>query len=127
MPIKNWIGSIKSYKSLPYLPLYKTVALTLAIQNWVGFRASNSKASHLLELVQIQSVTRKETKIAIQGKSPLVNETANGLIDLILRSQRTDPLCLRLKKELSANTGQKGYLIGQNGLLFYKGRVIVSV
>jgi hypothetical protein len=49
-------------------------------------RVEDSEASHLLELVRLQAVTRKEAKEATKGESPLVNETAEGLLDLILQS-----------------------------------------
>ena len=90
-------------------------------------RAEDSEAGHLLELVRLQAVTRKEAKIATQGESPLVDETAQDLLDLILRSQGTDPLCTRLKKELGTNSGREGYFLGRDGLLYYKGRVVVPL
>ena len=88
-------------------------------------RAEDSEAGHLLELVRLQAVTRKEAKEATKGESPLVDETAEGLLDLILQSQGTDPLCIRLQKELSTSSGREGYSIGQKGLLYYKERVVV--
>jgi hypothetical protein len=90
-------------------------------------KAEDSEAGHLLELVRLQAVTRKDAKKAIQGESPLVDETADDLLDLILKSQGTDPLCTRLKKELDTNSGRKGYSIGRLGLLCYKGRVVVPL
>jgi hypothetical protein len=48
-------------------------------------RAEDSEAGHLLELVRLQAVTRREAKEATQGESPLVDETAEGLLDLILQ------------------------------------------
>ena len=88
-------------------------------------QAEDSKASYLLELVRLQAVTRKEAKRATQGESPLVDKTVEGLLDLILQSQGTDPLCTRLRKELSTTSGREGYSIGQRGLLYYKERVVV--
>jgi hypothetical protein len=88
-------------------------------------RAEDSEAGHLLELVRIQAVTRQEAKEATQGENPLVNKTAQGLLDLILKSQGTDPLCTRLKKELGTDLGRRGYSIGQDGLLYYENRVVV--
>ena len=90
-------------------------------------KAEDSEAGHLLELVRLQAVTRREAKKATQEESPLVNETAQGLLDLILQSQGTDPLCTRLKKELDTDSSREGYSIGQNGLLYYKNRVVVPV
>jgi hypothetical protein len=90
-------------------------------------QAEDSEASHLLELVRLQAITRREAKEATQGESPLVDETAQGLIDLILKSQGTDPLCTRLKKELDTDSGCKGYSISQGGLLYYKGRIVVPL
>ena len=49
-------------------------------------RAEDSEAGHLLELVRLQAVTRRQAKNAAQGESPLVNQTALGLLDLILQS-----------------------------------------
>jgi hypothetical protein len=90
-------------------------------------RAEDSEAGHLLELVRLQAVTRREAKEATQGESPLVDETAKGLLDLILKSQGTDPLCIRLKKELDTNSSREGYFLGQEGLLYYMGRVVVPL
>jgi hypothetical protein len=75
-------------------------------------RAEDSEAGHLLELVKIQAVTRREAKEATQGESPLVDEIVEGLLNLILKSQGTDPLCTRLKKELGIDIGCEGYSIG---------------
>jgi hypothetical protein len=88
-------------------------------------RAEDSEAGHLLELVRLQAVTRKEAKEATKGESPLVDKTAEGLLDLILQSQGTDPLCIRLRKELDTNLGREGYFTGRKGLLFYKGKIVV--
>jgi hypothetical protein len=98
-------------------------------------RAEDSKAGHLLKLVRLQAVTRREAKKATQEENPLVEKTAPNLTTLILKSQGTNPLCVKLKKELgqsgqdhSAPTGQnsrEGYTLDQRGLLFYKDRVVV--
>ncbi len=48
--------------------------------------AEDSEAGHLLELVRLQAITRREAKKATQGESPLVTKTAPGLLDLILQS-----------------------------------------
>src|SRR6266487_3630259 len=97
-------------------------------------RAEDSEAGHLLELVRLQAVTRKEAKKATQGESPLVTETVPGLLDQILQSQGTDPLCTRLKKELRTTSqnghlnqgiSREGYTLNQQGLLCYKGRTVV--
>ena len=65
-----------------------------------GFKSSDSEAGHLLELVRAQTVTRGQARKAAQEEHPLDAESAPGLIDLILKSQGTDPLCCRPKKEL---------------------------
>ena len=100
-------------------------------------RAEDSEAGHLIELVRAQAVTRREAKEATQGESPLVDETAEGLLNLILKSQGTDPLCTKIRKEISTkistksqngkstDTSRNGYLLDQNGLLRYKGRAVV--
>ena len=116
-------------------------------------RAEDSEAGHLLELVRLQAVTRKEAKKAVQGESPLVNETAPGLLDQILQSQGTDPLCIKIKKEISTKistksqegtstkpsqsghlsqeghvnqgTSREGYTLSEQGLLCHKGRAVV--
>jgi hypothetical protein len=67
------------------------------------FKSFDSKAGHLLELVQIQAITRGEAKNAAQEEHPFAKEPARGLIDLILKSQGTNPLCCRLKKELQSS------------------------
>jgi hypothetical protein len=59
--------------SLPCLQLYELVAPTLVTHSWVGSRANCSvplvdskddKAGHLIELVRIQTVTRREARKA---------------------------------------------------------------
>ena len=67
-----------------------------------GFKSSDSdsEAGHLLELVRAQTVTKGQARKAAQKKHLFAAESAPGLIDLILKSQGTDPLCYRLKKEL---------------------------
>jgi hypothetical protein len=49
-------------------------------------RAEDSEAGHLLELVRIQAVTRREVKHVAKQENPLVKKTAPDLIDLILKS-----------------------------------------
>ena len=39
--------------------------------------------------------------------------------------QGSDPLCLRLKKELNTDSSREGYTLSQDGLLQYCGRAIV--
>ena len=97
----------------------------------------DSEAGHLLDMVKIQSVTRKEARRAVLDESPLVNKTAQSLLSKITELQGTDPLCVRIRKEIStkisinssANASTKpsrdGYSLDQKGLLFYKGRVVV--
>ena len=57
-------------------------------------RAEDSKAGHLLELVRIQVVTRREARQAVLSESPLVDKTAQDLLSKITELQRTNPLCL---------------------------------
>jgi hypothetical protein len=68
-----------------------------------GFKSFDSKAGHLLELVRMQAITRGEAKNTAREKHLFAKEPARGLIDLILKSQGTDPLCCRLKKELQSS------------------------
>ena len=108
---------------------------TPARSNWVG--ATDSKANHLLHLAQIQTITRKEARAATLGENPSECETAEILLAKIQELQQTDPLCRRLRKEISTEIStksqegismtsrQKGYSIGCDGLLFYKGRVVI--
>jgi hypothetical protein len=117
------------------LPLHRRGLPTPARSNWVG--ATDSKADHLLHLARIQTVTRKEARAATLGENPSECETADTLLTKIHELQQTDPLCRRLRKEISTKistksqqgmsttSGQEGYSIGRNGLLFYKGRVVV--
>jgi hypothetical protein len=49
-------------------------------------RAKDSEASHLLKLVRIQAVTRREAKHVAKQENPLVKKTAPNLINLILKS-----------------------------------------
>jgi hypothetical protein len=57
-----------------------------------GFKLFNSKTGHLLKLVQIQAIIRGKAKNAAQEEHLFAEEPALGLIDLILKSQGTDPL-----------------------------------
>ena len=89
-------------------------------------RAEDSKASHLLELIRLQVVTRQEAKHAAKQESPLVKKTAPDLINIILKSQGTNPLCIKLKKELGQDShSRKGYTLDQRGLLLYKDKAVV--
>jgi hypothetical protein len=89
--------------------------------------AEDSEACRLLKLVRLQAVTRRKARKATQGESPLMNETAPGLLDQVLQSQGTDPLCARLRKELASPEGpsREGYSLDPQGLLRYKGRAVV--
>jgi hypothetical protein len=62
------------------------------------------EASYLLKLVKLQTVIKQKAKRAIQRESSLVDKTAEGLLNLILKSQRTDLLYTRLKKKLDTNS-----------------------
>jgi len=82
-----------------------------------GFKSfENIKADHLVKLIKIQAIIKKETKIAAWNKHPLAAKTAPGLLDLILKSQGINLLCIRLKKELVI-------ILSQNGHLSLKGRI----
>ena len=97
-------------------------------------RAEDSEAGHLIELVRSQVVTRRDARRAVQGEDPLVDGTAQGLIDQILKLQGLDPWCIKLKKELGVTTPlnkdsqtsrYQHYSITHDGLLRYQGRLIV--
>jgi hypothetical protein len=64
------------------------------------FKSFDFKASYLLKLVQMQAITREEAKKVTWKKHPFAKKPARGLINLILKSQGTNPLCYRLTKEL---------------------------
>jgi len=82
---ENQVGSITSQiSSPPDVPLYKAVAPTLVAPDWVGSCAADSEAGHLLELVRIQTVTRREAKRAAQNENPLDDNILIGLLDQIL-------------------------------------------
>jgi hypothetical protein len=76
----QWASSTVKEAVGPYLrtPI-ATVQVLYALP-----RAEDSEADHLLELVRLQAVTREEARKATQGESPLVDETVEGLLDLIL-------------------------------------------
>src|SRR5438445_4805985 len=90
------------------------------LQDWVGFQALNTKAGHLLQLLRIQSITKREARQAALSENPIDNETSKDLLTKIHKLQGKDPLYIRLKKKINANTSRKGYTINQKGLLFYK-------
>ena len=85
----------------------------------------DSEAGHLLELVRLQAVTRREARKATQNENPLVDKTATDLLATIRALQGSDPLYQRLKKELSTDLARNGYKLDLEGLLLYQGRVIV--
>ena len=88
--------------------------------------AEDSEADHLLELVRLQAVTRREARKATQEENPLGDKTAPNLLATIRELQGSDPLCLRLRKELGTGfTARNGYELGPQGLLLYKGRAVV--
>ena len=68
----------------PRLWLYKIAELGL-------LQAGDSEASYLLDVVRIQAVTRQEARKAAQGEHPL-GQTAKGLLAIIHKLQRSDPL-----------------------------------
>lgn len=100
-------------------------------------RAEDSEAGHLLELVKIQAVTRKQARQIVLDENPLVDETAQGLLTKIHELQGTDPLCIRIKKDITTkpstkskkttctNVSRDGYFEDENGLLLYKGKVVI--
>ena len=82
--------------------------------------------------------------MAAQNEDPLSTETVprSNLLDLIFKYQGTDPLYIRLKKELrqqpdsgrecsrrlkasDESASPKGYTLDQRGILYYRGRVLV--
>ncbi len=62
-------------------PLHERGLPIPARSNWVG--ATDSKANHLLHLVQIQTVTRKEARAATLGENPSEYKTADTLLTKI--------------------------------------------
>jgi hypothetical protein len=67
-----------------------------------GFKSiGNLEAGHLIKYIKSQLVTRQAAKKAAKAEEPLVQEISLSLVDLIRTSQGTDPLCIKLKKELA--------------------------
>jgi transposase InsO family protein len=94
----------------------------------------DSEADRLIQLVRSQAMTRKEAREAVQGEDPLVEKTAQGLIEQILKLQGSDPWCTKLRKELEMITTPtdshqpsryQHYSITQDGLLRYQNRIVV--
>jgi hypothetical protein len=50
------------------------------------FKSFDSKAGHLLKLVQIQAITRGEAKKTAREEQLFAKEPAHSLINLILKS-----------------------------------------
>jgi transposase InsO family protein len=128
----QWVSELTEREAVgPWTPIATVQALCATP------RAEDSEAGHLLELVRIQAVTRSEARKAVLGETPLVDETAQELLSKITKLQSTDPLCLRIKREISTKISTKsqegtstknsreGYSLDQIGLLWYKGRVVV--
>ena len=87
----------------------------------------DKEAGRLLDFVRIQTVTRGMAKKATQDEKPLGEQTSPDLLATIRELQGSDPLCLRLKKELNTDSGREGYTVGRDGLLQYHGRAVVPV
>ena len=85
----------------------------------------DTEAGHLLDFVRIQTVTRGTARKAAQDESPLSEQMSTDLLAMIRELQGSDPLCLRLKKELGTDSSRDGYFLDQDGLLQYQGRVVV--
>jgi hypothetical protein len=128
----QWVSELTEREAVgPWTPIATVQALCATP------RAEDSEAGHLLELIRIQAVTRREARKAVLGENPLVDETAQGLLSKITELQSTDPLCLRIRREISTKISTKsqegtstrnsreGYSLDQTGLLWYKGRVMV--
>ena len=64
-------------------------------------------------------------KKAAQDERPLGVQISPDLLATIRVLQGSDPLCLRLKKELNTDSGREGYTLSQDGLLQYCGRAVV--
>ena len=101
----------------PRLWLYKIAKLGLP-------QAGDSEANHLLGVIRIQAITRQEARKAAQDENPL-GQTADSLLVIISKLQRSNPLYQRLKKELGTSTSREGYTLGQGGLLQYNKRAVV--
>src|SRR5271156_89764 len=100
----------------------------------MGFKSfEDIKAGHLVKLVKIQAVTRREAKKAAQQECPLAVETALGLLDLIFKFQGTEPLSPKPKRGVpdsqigqtgeqghAQGTSREGYTLNQRGLLCYR-------
>ena len=109
----------------------------LWLQKLAEQQAEDQETHDLLELVKIQVVTSKGAREMTQNENPLVDQTATELLNEIAGLQGTDPLCTRIKKEISIkisiksqegtnqDTGRIGYSLDQKGLLYYKGRVVI--
>ena len=63
---------------------------------------TDDKAGYLVDVVQLQVVTRRQARMTAQDENPLNEETTLtlSLLNLILKSQGTDPLSIKLRKEL---------------------------
>jgi hypothetical protein len=84
------------------LTLAKVVGSRLTLAIVTGFKSiGNLEAGHLIEYIKLQLVTKQATKRAAKVEEPLVQEMSLSLVDLIRTSQGTDPLCIKLKKELA--------------------------
>ena len=107
--------------------------------------STDDEAGHLIDVVRLQAVTRGQAKAAAQNENPLSTDAVpkSSLIDLIFKYQGTDPLCIRLHKELKTSQGHesrrlqpdgdrvykgtslKGYTLDQRGILYYRERLLV--
>ena len=74
-------------------------------------KAKDLEAGSLLDYIRIQAVIRQEAKTAIQGEDPLKDKIATPLLAIIHILQKTDPLYLKLKKELNTGISRDGYIL----------------
>jgi transposase InsO family protein len=119
----------------------RTPVATVQVLCAMPMEAEDSEVGRLIQLVRLQAVTRREARKAAQNENPLADKTANDLLASIYKLQGTDPLCLRLKKELGTktrqgsemdpqevlriNTARQGYELDPQEVLRYNGRVVV--
>ena len=93
--------------------------------------SEGEETDHLLRVLSIQAVTRREARTACHGKSQVKSQSdkseqtiSQDLTSLIQKHQPSDPSLERILKDLDAGLARKGYHV-KDGLLFREKQIVV--
>ena len=93
--------------------------------------SEGEETDHLLRVLSIQAVTRREARTACHGESQVKSQSdkseqtiSQDLTSLIQKHQPSDPSLERILKDLDAGLARKGYHV-KDGLLFREKQIVV--